>query len=79
LAQALKFCHDGKRHLTCDEASASLHCSNKENSSADQTPEATLGRSQILRIMGKLKWLLVNVCEYKGLISVMTGFLNQCQ
>jgi hypothetical protein len=29
--------------------------------------------------MGKWKWLFVNGCEFKGLISVMMEFLNWCQ
>jgi len=29
--------------------------------------------------MGQWKWLFVNGCEFKGLISVMREFLNWCQ
>ena len=73
------FCHDGKRHLTYDEVCDSFDCSKKECCSAVRTNEATFGNLQILEKMGKRKWLFVNGCEYKVLISVMTDFLNQYQ
>jgi len=46
LVTCLKFCHDGNKLLTGDEACIAFHCSNKENCSVVQTAEAALGRSQ---------------------------------
>ena len=50
----------------------------KKSCSAVQTIEA---KRQVTdsRIMGKWKWLFVNGCELKGLISVMIEFLNKWQ
>jgi len=51
------FYHNGKRHLTCDEACASFDCSKKECCGAVRTTEAIFGNLQILR-----KWGSENGC-----------------
>jgi hypothetical protein len=62
------------------EACALFHCSAKACCIAVWTTEATFGRSQqILRIMGKRKWLHMKGCEFKGLISVTMEIFNSCQ
>jgi hypothetical protein len=67
-----------EKHLICDDACTSFHCSNKETYSAVRTPEAK-GQVTDSRIMGEWKWLFVNGCEFKGLIYVMMEFLNWFQ
>jgi hypothetical protein len=61
--------------LTGDEACTSFHCPNKERCSADRTAEATRQVTE-WTIMGQWKWLFVNGCDFKGLISVMMEILT---
>jgi len=47
-SQVLKFCQDGNRLLTGDEACISFHCSNKKKCSTVLAKGATHGKSQFL-------------------------------
>ena len=78
LGTSLKFCHYGNGLLTGDEACASFHCSTQK-AVVQFTPLKQNWAGHRFYVMGKWKWLFMNGCEFKGLISFTMEYLKLCQ